>query len=435
MITVTAVGKAAHGAATGLIAARRPAVSTVVLGCLGVVIPALAVSAVVLHISNGSTDLTTWWYGGLALAVTMLVPGLLVAGKQRRNPVGWLMLTACLCEALTSAGREYLVYGLLGGTAPGWLWIGWAADSCYVVAIATLPLMLMLFPDGRALGRRSRYFLLLPTVGLWRSAGSATSSPATRHGHPRARTRQPRRAPRAAIASPGPPRRWGRCSCSRRWPRPPLLLVLRLRRAQGEARQQLKWVAWAGTIQLIEIVDRVPAEQPRSRSTRASATHSAVRHRHRRRDPAAPALRHRRRHRPHPRLRRADPARRRASISQRCRHAGRILARAGHPDRGPGLARHRASSPLGLRAGPRCGCSARVDRLVYGERRNPYRVMTQFGRAFRNATTAPTSSPSSSRHVTQALKLPYAAHLRRIRMAYRSPRAACHRRGRGGRCR
>ena len=83
MITVTAVGKAAHGAATGLIAARRPAVSPL-LGCLGVVSRA-AVSAVVLHISNGSTDLTTWWYGGLALAVTMLVPGLLVAGKQRQS--------------------------------------------------------------------------------------------------------------------------------------------------------------------------------------------------------------------------------------------------------------------------------------------------------------------------------------------------------------
>ena len=422
MITVTAVGKAAHGAATGLIAARRPAVSTVVLGCLGVVIPALAVSAVVLHISNGSTDLTTWWYGGLALAVTMLVPGLLVAGKQRRNPVGWLMLTACLCEALTSAGREYLVYGLLGGTAPGWLWIGWAADSCYVVAIATLPLMLMLFPDGRALGRRSRYFLLLPTVGLalgwfgYLFTGDSTDIRGHELVNPGARL-----VPQSIA---GPASSLGQVLVLAAMAAAAVLLVLRLRRAQGEARQQLKWVAWAGTIQLIEIVTEFLPNNPIAVYT-STVTDTlfvtAI---------AVAILRHR--------LFDIDVVIDRTLVfaaltllvagrlSRRCRHAGRILARAGHPDRAR-PARHRLRRAR-ARAGPAAGAAAcRPARL----RRTPQPLPGHdaVGRAFatrRRHRRAHRRRPDSHPGAEAAL----CRHLRRIRCDPRRVRHA--RRGRGG---
>lgn len=399
MITVTAVGKSAQGAATGLLAARRPAVSTVVLVFLGVLIPALTVAAVVLHAHNGSTDLTSWWYGGLALAITMLAPGLLVAGKQPRNPVGWLMLTACLCEALTSAGREYLVYGLLGSTAPGWLWLGWFADSCYVVAIATLPLMLMLFPDGRALGQRGRYFLLLPIAGLasgwfgYLFTGDTTEIRGHRLTNPGAQ-----HVPQSIA---GPASSLGQVLVLAGMGAAAVMLVLRLRRAQGETRQQLKWVVWAGTIELVEIVTEFLPNNPAAvyTSTVTDTLFVAAL--------AVAILRHR--------LFDIDVVIDRTLVFGALTLlvvgvyvgvvtlAGTLL---GQDTRiGPGLL---ATAFVALGLGPaRLRVQRRVDRLVYGERRNPYRVMTQLGeRLQRDDGTDELTVVVQT--VTQALKLPYA---------------------------
>ena len=400
MITVTAVGETATGTAAGPVAARRASLSTAGLVGIGVLVPGLAVVAVILHVHNGSTDLTTWWYGGLALAITLLPPGLLVAAKQRRNPVGWLMLTACVCEAVTSAGREYLVYGLLGGTAPGWLWIGWAADSFYVVAIATLPLMLMLFPDGRALGRRSRYLVLLPVVGLaigwfgYLFTGDVTNVRGHRLANPGARlVPQAIAAPAAAV---------GQLLVVAGMAAAAVLLVLRLRRARGDARQQLKWVVWAGTIQLVEIVTEFLPNNPAAvyTSTFTDTLFVAAL--------AIAILRHR--------LFDIDVVINRTLVfgSLTAVVAGLYVAvviaiaalLGGQPHLGPGLV---ATALVAVAFAPaRARLQRGVDRLMYGERRNPYRVMTQLGRRLASDDGGDELTVVVDT-VTQALKLPYAA--------------------------
>jgi signal transduction histidine kinase len=77
--------------------------------------------------------------------------GLLVALRQPRNPLGWLMLTAGAVLQLGGDAQLYAlwVYRGASGTsvlAPVSAWLG---STMWGVGLAVLPLGLLLFPDGR----------------------------------------------------------------------------------------------------------------------------------------------------------------------------------------------------------------------------------------------------------------------------------------------
>ena len=100
--------------------------------------------------------------GGVALALMFLIlaaVGLVVARFQRRNPIGYLLLGTALCFLLTLDGGGYatLVYAQhrdlpLGAVA---VVLGQAG----ILAVFMLPLIVLLFPDGRLSSRRWRGFL------------------------------------------------------------------------------------------------------------------------------------------------------------------------------------------------------------------------------------------------------------------------------------
>ncbi|MGH7685932.1 MAG: histidine kinase [Candidatus Dormibacteria bacterium] len=95
--------------------------------------------------------------GGLAFASM----GLLVALRQRSNPVGWLMLTAGLLLEGVADAQLYslLAYRGHGGAlwaAPASLWVG---STLWGPALGLLPLGLLLFPDGRLASWRWRLAL------------------------------------------------------------------------------------------------------------------------------------------------------------------------------------------------------------------------------------------------------------------------------------
>ncbi len=401
---MTAMTTAAGGRATlAQPAPGRPDASiwshrTVV--ALALAVPTLAVAAVTLHLHNGPTPLTEWWYGSLVLAVTLLVPALLIAWNRPANPLGWLLGAACLLEAVCSAGREYLIYGLLGGTAPGWLWLGWLADSCYLVAIATLPVALMLFPDGRLGARWQRVALAVPMIGLAFSwfGYLFTGDVAHIRGH--------------ALANPGAALLPQPVTSTALMIGQPLLLLslllavvalfVRLRRARGVEREQLKWVVWAGSIGAVELVTEfIPgngAAVYTSMVTDALLVGAF----------AIAILRHR--------LLDIDVVINRTLVFAilSALVVGGYLAIVltlsvllGQPvHAGAGLA---AAAFVGVGFAPaRAFVQRRVDRLVYGERKNPYRVVTELGRSLESP------GPGSELDVVvttlvQTLRLPHAA--------------------------
>jgi signal transduction histidine kinase len=364
------------------------------------VVVLLTVATVVLHAHNGGTDLTSWWYGSLALAITLLPPGVLITRARPGNPIGWLMLLACLTEALCAAGREYLVYGLLGGTAPGWLWLGWLADSCYLIAIISLPVMLMLFPDGRPMSRRSGYALVLPAIALVFGVFGYlfTGDVAHIRGHD--------------LANPGAGLVPASLASAAAFIGQPALvlallaavatLIVRLRRSDGDQRVQLKWVVWAGSIEAIEVITEFLPGNSLAVYTSVCSDALFVA------ALSVAILRHR--------LLDIDVVINRTLVFVALTAlvvglyvavVAVIEAALGEPTHvGPGLV---ATALVAVVFAPaRNRLQRGVDRLLYGERKNPYRVMTQLGR--RLASDGDSGELAVVvETVVQALKLPYAA--------------------------
>ena len=92
--------------------------------------------------------------------------GFLVARRQPRNPIGWLALTVGGTAALSSGAGYYAwyIYGLGHRSAP----LGPVAlvlGQIGTLAVVALPLVVLLFPDGRLPSRRWRWAVVI-YVGL-----------------------------------------------------------------------------------------------------------------------------------------------------------------------------------------------------------------------------------------------------------------------------
>lgn len=400
----TAAGGRPAGATSLPLAAPTGRWRPAVAWATGALATLLSAVTVVLHLVNGGTDLTSWWCGNVALAITLVVPGVVIAVRRPANPAGWLMLAGALGEAVCGAGREYLVYGAAGHTAPGWLWVGWFADSCYLVGVAVLPTLVLLFPDGRPLNRWAGVVAVIPGVALatgWLGylfTGGTVDVGARQLANPAA-GRLPEALTSVSLGIGQPLMLLSMVAAV-------VLVFVRLRRSHGEQRLQLKWVAWAGSIALVEVVTEfipgntaAPYASLASNALLVAALGVAI-------------LRHR--------LFDIDVVINRTlmfatlSVLVVGGYVAIVLAidaLLGETTHlGPGLV---ATALVALGLAPVRGWVQRgVDRMLYGARHEPYRVMTQLGRRLeedRVEGAAESELDVVVQTVARALKLPYAA--------------------------
>jgi hypothetical protein len=149
----------------------RPIPAALLAGVLAL----FAIGNVLGYITQDPQSAGNWGGGGwvallaasLALS-TFAVVGALIASRQPRNAIGWLLIAVGASWALDSTLEGYAMYGLSlhPGSLPGaayadalddWLW------RCSVGIMGTF--LFQLFPDGRPLSRRW-------TVLTWVSAGA-----------------------------------------------------------------------------------------------------------------------------------------------------------------------------------------------------------------------------------------------------------------------
>src|SRR5215211_6591761 len=112
-------------------------------------------SVVVLQLLNGTSDLG---WAPLPALVAFAVVGGLVAARQPRNSVGWLLLAVAVCMTVRLVGESYAIYALITapGSLPGGLYGAWLQWSWFgVVAILAIFLPLY-FPTGQLLSPRWR---------------------------------------------------------------------------------------------------------------------------------------------------------------------------------------------------------------------------------------------------------------------------------------
>src|SRR6266545_28751 len=207
-----------------------------------------ALSFVFLALSWATPVPDTWGFRGYAvmLALAFGIIGLLLARRHLENPIGWLLLAAGSVNAIVETCIAYATYTLL--TEPGALPFGiltaWMASWLWVIAIAILTYSFLLFPTGHLPSTRWRpiaWFVVggfaLMTFAFMIRPGPLYFAPYL--DNPFAvpvayRVLRPIQVVNAgAILFVG------------------ISVILRLRRADGIERQQLKWFAYAATLMTI----------------------------------------------------------------------------------------------------------------------------------------------------------------------------------------
>jgi hypothetical protein len=184
------------------------------------------------------------WF--ILLFLSFLTVGALIAARQPRNPIGWILFAVGLTGPLASAAEEYAIYGL--ATRPDSLpepeiaaWLSAWLTGANLFGL--LAFILLLFPTGRLLSRRWRPVLwanglAFVLVFLWgfepglldNFAPLEVTNPFGLEGAQGAL---------GVLGVAGFGLMLGAAVAGL------ASLVLRFRRARGEERQQLKWLAYA----------------------------------------------------------------------------------------------------------------------------------------------------------------------------------------------
>jgi hypothetical protein len=204
---------------------------------------------------NGPARGSPWQQslGLVPLSLPFATVGALIASRHRDNPMGWLLGGLGLLVAVVLVGHQYSRYALV--TAPGSLpagdWAAWLAVWPVELTVLLLTLMLLLFPDGRPLSPHWRPVVWL-TVSLGAVSAATEALSAVNFVNNIPFAQHP-----AQLLDAGTARTVYQTSTSvvlgllvaAAWS-----LAVRLRRARGTERQQLKWFAYVGGLGVVALV-------------------------------------------------------------------------------------------------------------------------------------------------------------------------------------
>jgi hypothetical protein len=181
----------------------------------------------------------------LLLPVSFSAVGAAIALRQPANAIGWVCLGIGLVLVLDSAADPYGSYGRITGTAPlpGAVVFTWLLNWTWIPAIGSIGTFLpLLFPDGRlpsprwrAVAWLSAAVIVLASLGEAFRPGALTSAPSVQNPYG------------IGVAEHVPLRVAGGMNAllALCFLAAAVSVVLRLRRARGRQRLQMKWFAFA----------------------------------------------------------------------------------------------------------------------------------------------------------------------------------------------
>jgi signal transduction histidine kinase len=199
---------------------------------------------------------------GIPAILAFSVVGALVASRRPDNPIGWILCGVGLSFAVASLAGEYATYALITepGSLPGgdvMAWLGTWAWPPGIILVFTY--LLLLFPDGRLPSRR------------WKPAKWLAAVAVVITVIPVAVTAWPIRGPILAnIGEEAPAGTSAAFKVAYDIQVSGILLtfvlgtasvaslVIRLRRARGDERAQLKWFAYAGAFLVAALIANSP---------------------------------------------------------------------------------------------------------------------------------------------------------------------------------
>ncbi|HET7273468.1 MAG TPA: hypothetical protein VFI90_20540 [Rubrobacter sp.] len=189
-------------------------------------------------------------------ALAFSTVGLLVASRRRENPIGWLLLVTGILYAIEIFTGTYSIYVLstAPGSLPGGVTAAWLTSWVWILGGSLIPFVFLFFPDGRLPSPRWRPLAWLVLIDAALSVAPYAFAPG------------PLRDVSEESPVINPVGIEGRAGILELFTRISLLLLVpislglilafyvRFRRAQGEERQQIKWVAYAVALFVAAIV-------------------------------------------------------------------------------------------------------------------------------------------------------------------------------------
>jgi hypothetical protein len=177
--------------------------------------------------------------------------GALIVGRRPGNRIGWLLSSSALLTLLGTAATQYAVATLLDGwtALPGGRVAAWLAPWTTVLGLSLWFWLLLLFPDGHLPGPRWRgvawLYALLGVAGI----GSLALLPTTQPGGFNELGPIPNPLEwEAAVEVLRPVNAVAQVVATVLIGAAAASMVMRLRRATGVQRQQLKWLAYAAVL-------------------------------------------------------------------------------------------------------------------------------------------------------------------------------------------
>jgi hypothetical protein len=226
---------------------------------LGAAVVVLAAAAVVLTALAGR--LSVGITAGVVIVLTFAGVGLVIARRQPGNPIGWIMVVFTLVYVLGAAANYYAVlYYRLGHRGLPLAPLALLLSAVQVPSFALVPVVILLFPDGRVPGRRwrgaVRAYAGLVALVMALILAEAAAALAEHSVH---------LSPTGNLTSSSHLAQW--LANPPAWLIVPVIgaiviiglsfvghQVLSWRRAGGDRRQQLKWLACGGAVAAASLI-------------------------------------------------------------------------------------------------------------------------------------------------------------------------------------
>jgi hypothetical protein len=245
------------------------------LWALSVALTTLSLVLLALIRSHPGTHIFDWWLVNATIVIDVTV-GAIVASRRPENLVGWLLCLSGVATSTSSFTSQYAIYALLAepNSLPAGEAMAWIASWMLPIMNGLQVSYLMLFPTGRLPSRRWRWLAWLTVAYILVGVITAAFSPGAYMG-----TLGPIRNPLGiegftqfykAVVYTMSPALFIAAVFS---------LFIRLRRAVGVERQQLKWLAYAAGVLAVVIpllIISIAIDTPRWYEWVASAILTAV---------------------------------------------------------------------------------------------------------------------------------------------------------------
>jgi hypothetical protein len=221
------------------------------LWALSVALTALSLLLLALIRSHPGTHIFDFWLGNSLIVIDVSV-GAIVASRRPENPVGWLLCLSGVATSISTFASQYAIYALLArpDSLPAGEAMAWIAAWMLPVMNGVQVFYLLLFPTGQLPNRRWRWVAWLTVAYVLVGVTTAAFSPGAYLG-----ALGPIRNPLGiegftpiykAVIYIMSPALFAAAVFS---------LFVRLRRAVGVERQQLKWLAYAaGGLAIVSIL-------------------------------------------------------------------------------------------------------------------------------------------------------------------------------------